>query len=441
MLRGPSIRRRLLWLLLAALALGWGAAAAVTYVDAHHEVDALLDAHLRQSARLLVAQAGHDLEELDLDDDEIDAYGTDVAFQVRTASGRVLLRSANAPREALSRKSHGFGVTRAGGRHWRVYSASDDHGETVVHVAEDDAARERIARRIALGALAPILVALPLLGLLVWWIVGRSLRPLARLGDEIARRGADDLAPVAVGPVPSELAPLVQRLDGLLLRIRDSLDAERRFTSHAAHELRTPVAALRAQAEVASTTQDPGVRARALAHCIEGCDRTARLVSQLLLLTRADELAALPDARRCDLADVAQTVLAQAAPEAVEAGTSVSLDAPAACPVQGDPALLEILVRNLVDNAVRHGGGEVRVSLRAEPEASVLVVEDDGPGVPAEALAQLGRRFYRAPEARGAGSGLGLSIVARIAELHHAAVRFENRPHGRGFRVSVRLPR
>jgi two-component system, OmpR family, sensor histidine kinase QseC len=440
--RQGSIRRRLLWLLLAALSAAWITSAGLAYHYGHREADALLDAHLRQSARLL-AKAAHDVDALEVDededddDDDLDRYRTGVAYQVWSTEGRLLLRSENAPRTPLSGGAHGFKLERSGGVTWRVYTGRPDHG-VIVHVGEDHATRERIARRIALSALTPMLIALPLLGLAIGWIVRRALRPLDALGDEISRRDANDLAPVAPGPVPAELAPLVARLDELFQRIRDSLDSERRFTSHAAHELRTPVAGLRAQAEVAATTPDPAVRKAALQHCIEACDRIARLVTQLLLLARADELDSIPEARPCRLDVLAREVLAELVPEA---GFELELEAVEEPVVPGDPELLSVLVRNLVDNALRHGRGKVSVMLRRDASTVTLIVEDEGPGVPDEGLPRLGGRFYRASTARGTGSGLGLSIVSRIAELHHGSVQFENRVPQPGFRVSVTLPR
>jgi len=435
-----SLRGRLLGLLLLGLVVAGGAAVALTYIGAHRGVGQLLDAHLRQGARLLVAQAELDLDELQLDEDDED-FGTEVAFQVCRPDGSVLLRSPNAPTEPLAGTARGFSDAVHGTRRWRVYTLTDDHGETIVHFAEDHATRELIARRMAVRALVPVVAVLPLLALLVWYVVGRSLRPLDRLGDEIARRGADDLRPVSEGPLPTELRPLARRLDALLLRMRDSLDSERRFTSHAAHELRTPVAALRAQAEVASVARDPAVREAALAHCVEACDRMSRLVSQLLMLARTDELDALAETRPCRLDQIAQAVLAAIAPEALQAGVAISLEAAGGSEVRGDAALLETLVRNLVDNAVRHGRSDVRVCVRKDDDGRTVVeVVDDGPGVPDEALTQLGRRFYRVAGSTGTGSGLGLSIVARIAQLHGATVRFERGPQGRGLRVRMSFP-
>lgn len=445
-----SIRGRLLGLLLLALAGTWLVIAFLTYRDTHRGIDTLLDAHLQQATRLLVMQAGHeldegrDLEEVELEeDDEHSPYRTAVAFQVRRRNdGTLLLRSANAPGAPLAGATKGFSDSITDGTHWRVYTASDPEHELLFHVAENHATRESIARKVAWRTLAPLLIALPLFGMLVWWVVGRALRPLDRLGDELAGRSPTDLRPVRGGPLPHELVSLVDRLDGLLQRIRDSLDSERRFTSHAAHELRTPVAAMRAQTEVALGTDDASVRDAALRQSLQACDRMSRLVTQLLVLARADDAAALPAHSPCRLDVIAEQVLADVASDEMADGVNLSLDAPAAVGVEGDAALLEALIRNLTENAVRHGGpgAVIRVAVTARDGRALLTVEDDGPGVSPEVLDQLGRRFFRGPEARASGTGLGLSIVLRIAELHEGSVRFGSGHGGRGFKAEVTLP-
>jgi two-component system sensor histidine kinase QseC len=429
-----SMRGRLLALLLAVVALAWAAVAALTYSDSRREIDALLDAHLAQAARLLIAQSGHELDEIDLEDaDQASPYSHAVAFQVWERGRDLALKSANAPSTRLSSADNGFSNESAGAIRWRVYSDWDGEHEVLVQVAEDYASRERIARRIALNVLAPLAIVLPLLGLAIWWVVGRGVRPLGQLAAELAARGPQDLAPLAPRPMPTEVAGLAQRLDSLFARIRESLESERRFTSHAAHELRTPVAAIRAQAEVARTTADPGQRRLALDHVIEACDRAARLVEQLLLLARADEAEIESIAKPCRLDAVVQ---------ALKQGTALSLDAPSPVAVSGEPALLEALVRNVVDNAIRHGGmgGRVGVLVEREGREVILRVQDAGPGVPDAEFAQLGQRFYRAATARGSGSGLGLSIVARIVELHRGTLEFSRGPAGQGFTVEARLP-
>lgn len=451
---GYSMRGRMLALLLGAVTVAWAAAAGFTYVDAQREIDSLLDAHLAQAARLVVAQAGRGAGEIDLDDrdgsrdddhedEPVRRYASVVAFQIWDRDGNLLLRSANAPEQRLSPVDSGFSDARLHGKHWRVYGARGERGRVLVQVAEDHATRDRIARGIALNSLLPLAITLPLVGLAVGWVVGRGTRPLRELGEELAERGPLDLAPVATRDVPREIEPLVDRLDGLFARIRESLAAERRFTSHAAHELRTPISAIRAQAEVARSTADPVVRDAALAHAIEACDRSARLMEQLLLLARVDEYDAAARQAVCDAADIARRVLAEAAPSAVAAGIVLGLDAAAPAPVRGDATLLEAALRNLVDNAVRYGvaGTEVRVGVDADPGGVFVVVEDDGPGVAEDDLARLGQRFQRGEGAAASGSGLGLSIVSSIAAVHGGSLELGRGERGRGFRATLRLPR
>ena len=440
--RGGSMRRQLLGLLLGTVALAWGAAALFAYRDAQREIDRLLDAHLAQAAHLLVAQVGHEVEEIEFDDDDDSPYGSVVAFQVWERDGRLRVRSGNAPAQRLSPVDAGFSDAQLAGVHWRVYGAWGEKGAVLVQVAEDHATRDRIARSIARNALLPLLLALPLLALAIGWIVQRGTQPLRALSDEIEARGPDDLDPIATRRLPDEVRPLASRLDGLFARIRDSIAAERRFTSHAAHELRTPIAAIRAQAEVARDSHDADERGAALRHAIEGCDRAARLMEQLLLLARADEADLASRHSACDLVAIARRLLADVAPSADEAGVVVGLEAAADVDVQGDAALLEAALRNLVDNAIRHGGPgtEVRVTIARDGGDACITVEDTGPGVPDADLALLGRRFHRGAATEASGSGLGLSIVARVVEQHRGSVRFGAGVSGRGLRVELRLP-
>lgn len=434
----PSIRRRLVALLLAVLAGAWIAIGVATYVDSHREIDALLDAHLAQSARLIIAQAGHELEDLDVEEiEDVAGYRRRVAFQAWEGGRKLVLRSAGAPATRLSRVESGFSDAVLDGRRWRIFSGWDHDHEVLVQVGEDHSARERIARRIARNTLLPLLFALPLVGALVWWVVGRGLAPLRELGREVELRGPQDLRPLGLRDPPVEVVPVAATLDRLFERIRESLDSERRFTSHAAHELRTPMAAIRAQAEVARTADEPGAREVALGRVIEGCDRAARLTGQLLMLARVDEATAGTDFVACRLDAIVRRVLAEQAPWAMERGATFELEADETV-VHGDAVLLEVLIRNLVDNAVRHGGaGAVSVVVSAGGGGARLVVEDRGAGLADEDMQRLGQRFYRAASARGSGSGLGLSIVARIVELHGAVLRYGRGRGGTGMRVEV----
>ena len=438
-----SLRRRLLTLLLASVVAAWAVTMLLTYQHAHHELDELLDAHLARSARLLLAQEGDDLEEIRLGDvGDPGPYGQEVVVQVWRDGGSLALRSAGAPGVRLSPVESGFSDAEVEGRHWRVYSGWDVEQRWFVQVAEDHALRDRLLAHYTLSGLPAILLGVPLLGVLVWLVVGAAVRPLALLGLEVSRRGPGDLQPLPDSGAPAEIRPLVERLNALFARIAESMQSERRFTSHAAHELRTPIAAIRAQAEVARDVPDPAIRSAALAHVIEGCDRAARLVDQMLLLARIDEHAtpgALPTAR---LDRIAARVIADLAPGALEQGVSLELATEEAVTVAADATLLEVLLRNLIDNAVRHGGppGPVEVHCRRDEHGAVLEVTDRGPGVVRDEIESLGRRFFRASGASGPGSGLGLSIVQRIAEHSGGSVLYRRGPDDRGLVVELRFP-
>ncbi len=442
-MRRYSLRRRLLTLLLASVVVAWAATTLLTYNHAHHELDELLDAHLARSARLLLAQEGDELEEIRIGESaDAGPYGQEVVLQV-WREGRVLaLRSAGAPDARLSPVETGFSDATVAGRNWRVFSGWDVERQVLVQVAEDHALRERLLAHYTLSGLPALLFGVPLLGVLVWLVVGAAVRPLAHLGNEVSRRGPGDLRPLPDAGVPMEVNPLVERLNALFARISASMQAERRFTSHAAHELRTPIAAIRAQAEVARDSVDSTARENALAHVIEGCDRAARLVDQMLLLARIDERASQDGPATSRLDQAAARVIADLAPAALGNGVALELATDQSVSVAVDGALLDVLLRNLLDNAVRHGGppGPVTVRCTGGADGALLEVADDGPGVDEAELAQLGRRFYRASSAQGPGSGLGLSIVQRIAEGCGGTVRYRRGIAGRGLVVEVMLP-
>jgi two-component system sensor histidine kinase QseC len=439
-----SLKRRLLTLLVASVGGVWVVAAAGNYLAAHRELDALLDAQLAQSTRLLLSQAHEEPDELVVPDPAVDEpYGHTIAYQIWAGGEQLAVRSTGAPDTRLSRLEDGFSYATVGARRWRVFSAWDESRHVLVQVGEDHGVRERIARRIAVNGLLPMVLVLPLLGGLLWLTVARGVGPLARLGDEVARRGSRNLEPLADADLPSETAPLVERLNDLFARLRAALENERRFTADAAHELRTPLAALRAQAEVAQGAPAAEEAHTALDRVIQGCDRMSRVVEQLLQLARMEEQAWEPRRGAVDVAAQTRRVMAEIAPAALEQGVSIELDTTAEPTLRADAALLEVLVRNLVDNAVRHGGAGGTVSVRVGEAADLVVieVEDQGPGLPEVERLQLGRRFFRARGARGVGTGLGLSIVERIAEAHGGAVEYLAGQGGRGLCVVVRLPK
>ena len=306
-----------------------------------------------------------------------------------------------------------------------------------------------IIGRVAL----PLAVALPLLALLILIAISRSLRPLSNLSRAVAQRSADHMSPLILDEVPDEARPLVQSLNNLLERLRHSLEAENRFTADAAHELRTPLAVIRAQAQVAQASTDEAERSRALASIVEGADRATRLAVQLLTLARAEHDAPLPDTP-VDLGEVARACIASRAETALQRQQQLSLRQHGVCIVKGQIDLLEALCGNLIDNALTYvpEGGRIEIQVTAAASSVQLRVIDDGPGVSKDDRERLLHRFYRAPGAQGSktaldgsvsprtkaqGSGLGLAIVRQIAQRHQALLQLTEGLEGRGLGVTV----
>lgn len=450
-----SLKVRLTLAISALVGLLWLLAAGATWLEARHEAEELFDAHLIQAASLLIAQTNGELGDEDDDsfDDshapELHRYARRVAFQVWLGD-RLRLHSANAPDSLLSAKREGLSDSVVDGERWRVFSAWNERRQVLVQVGERISARDRMASAVAGGLLKPLLVALPLVALFIWLAVRHGVRPLERVAAEVERRSPEHLAQLPTDGLPNEVLPLVERLNALFGRVARSFEQERRFTADAAHELRTPLAGLRAQAQVALGATEDAVRRHALSNVLQGCDRMTHLVEQLLLLARVD--AAGPgDFVDVDFAELVRQVVGQRVPQAIHKEIDIELVADEGVAVRGNSAWLSILVRNLVDNAIRYTpkNGRIRVAIAPINAAVSLVVEDDGPGVAEEELSRLGQRFWRSQESvqnslAAGGSGLGLSIVGRIAELHGGWVDFASNKTsatGRGMRIQVRLPK
>jgi two-component system sensor histidine kinase QseC len=437
-----SLKARLLALALAATIAVWVATMVFTWIDAREEIDELLDAHLAQAASLLIAQTADEIEEIDTEHAPLlhqDARR--VAFQLWENGEHLRLHSANAPQAPLGTSREGFSDRVIDGKAWRVFTAWDGSHENLVHVGERADVRRELAQQLVLGLLRPLLVAMPVLALVLWVAVSRGLRPLATLTREVAKREPDNLAPIETGRAPREVVPLIDQLNRLFGRIVDSLERERRFTADAAHELRTPVAAIKAQAQVAKMAGSEETRNHAIDQVLIGAERAGRLVEQLLTLARLDSTAHSL-LQPTDLRKLAVEVVADLAPSALDKRVSLELAEGNASTVLAIPALLEVMLRNLIDNAIRHGpaGSVVVVRVAQHGEGAMLSVTDNGPGILAEQRENVFQRFYRLPEAGEGGSGLGLSIVRQIAEIHGAQVTLGEPPTGTGLEVAVHFP-
>ncbi|MGP8473273.1 ATP-binding protein [Burkholderia sp. PR2] len=449
MLPARSLHGRLLTLVPAVVLGVWLSTLMLTWLDAQREIDRLLDGHLAQAAALLVAQQARGPDD---DDNAIDApilhpYGPRVAFQV-FHDGRLGLHSENAPAKPMVApeltgrdRASGFWTVVIDGNAWRVFVVHGVRSDVQVFVGERIASRESILRAVMRSAFWPMAAALPLLVLAIGWAVRRGTAPLRDFGRVLARRNPQALDPIRPDRTPLEMRSMLDALNRLFERIRTVMDAERRFTADAAHELRTPIAAVKAQAQVAMAEPDDERRRHALRGVLEGCDRAARLVDQLLLLSRLDA-GALTDRAPVDVSALAKRVVAEAAPRSIGKRQRLELDAPSPCVVGGNEPLLESMVRNLVDNAIGYSPPQAHISVsvcRREGH-TVLRVEDGGPGIGDDDLHRLGERFFRPQGARPGGSGLGWSIVRRIAAAHDADIEVGRSPALGGLRVVVSWP-
>ena len=435
-MRAPSIHRRLLVALLGAL-LGAGVIAAVaTYASARGEVDSLLDEELRQIALSLRDHSQIDLQRLQRasDDPELRALVQiwDPAFD-RPYSSRAV--------DPLPRlTAEGFATIQHDGRGWRVYMTRS--GKQTVQVAQPTALRTELAARSAGRLLLPVVVVLPFLGLLGWWIVSRGLAPLTVVAQTLAQRDPTSLQPIAINKLPIEVQPLVESLNALLLRLDESFDVQRRFAADAAHELRTPLTALTLQIQLAARAQSIEERTIAFERMEQGVKRATRLVQQLLTLARLDPEASHRPAVPTDLSALSNTVVDELRPLAAQKSIVLDVDARAAVSIIGHDDALRILITNLVDNAIRYTAPDGRVQVSVQPgDATVqLIVRDTGPGIPDDERERVFDRFYRGRDAAAGGSGLGLAIVRQIASLHGGSVALLPMDSGSGTQAVATFP-
>jgi two-component system OmpR family sensor kinase len=440
-----SMRRRLLVWLLTSVLLGGFVAAGVVFYQARAQSTEFFDYQLRQLALTLrdrdyspsqLAEALQGQEELDF------------AIQVWGPDGRRLY-GTHPHLDLPAPASMGFTDASTPSGRWRVFSIW--HRGLTIQVAQHKLAREALAIGAALRTLLPFVLALPLMGLLIWKLVGREVRFLETTAQAVARRSPDSLEPIEGGAVPDEIRPLVDSLNGLLARLGGALAQQRQFIADAAHELRTPLTALRLQLSLAQRATDPAEREKALATLGEGITRATHVVEQLLAMARAEPSAETKGP--VDLDAVAKAVVEEARVFSEERGSRLGLDSRPRVEdsrgrllgndgkVSGNEGALRIMIENLVDNAIRYASpGEIVVRTRREGDAAVVEVEDSGPGIPAGERERVFDRFYRREGAEEGGSGLGLAIARRIAERHGGTVELFDGPDGRGLTARIRIP-
>jgi two-component system OmpR family sensor kinase len=422
-----SLRRRLLTLVLVAIGFVTVLQAGIAYRSALREADRMFDYHLEEVARSVHGGVPF-------------APGADVSeysVQVWGPDGTTLYRSNR--RDMPAQAVLGFSDSRVNGARLRIYTLQTP--EHTIQIAQDLDAREARARALALSAVTPVLLLAPLLMLAVGGVIGGSLAPLARMRRQVATRAARDLSPLSAEGVPAEVQPLVSELNALFARVQGTLEAQTHFVSDAAHELRSPLTALKLQLQAAERARDQTARQEAIAQLRSGIERSIALVEQLLALAR---LEGRPEeaSETVELEELARQAVADLLPTAHRKGIDVGLATSEPLQVASNRESLHLILRNLLDNAVKYtpAGGRVDIALGRDAQGTWLAVEDSGPGIPPAERQRVFDRFYRVAGSDADGSGLGLAIVKTVAERLGASVQLGPSASLGGLRAEVRFP-
>jgi len=446
--RAWSLRNRLLALAAVATLVAWAAGALAVYLVGTEESEHLFDEKMEDIGRAVLTFSEHEIDEIRSEGRDIvhvetaASLGARYRYQIFTRSGEPLLLSHDAPRTPLAPLDQQGYVTRTiDGVPTRTCVMWNDAGDKAVIVAEPLAARETYFSGVNGYLLGMLAVTLPLLLAMNFWMFRRATRPLEESARQLVSRSPGDLRPLVVAAPPRELKPLLESINALFDRFDRALAAERRLTSAAAHELRTPLAAVKVQAQVAARARNRAESQQALDNLALCIDRAARMVDQLLTLARMDSLSASPAghvALRLDR--IAAQVVEDLQPLLAQRRIRLTLALEPA-PIEGMEFGVAVLLRNLVDNAAQYSpaGSMVRVCTGADGETAWAIVEDSGPGIPPEERARVFERFYRLSSANVDGCGIGLSIVRTVAHVHRADVALGDSELG-GLRVDVRFP-
>lgn len=442
-----SLRLKLTLMLLLLALMTWGVASLLAWHQTYKTINELFDTQQMVFAkRLSVLPSDLDFNDVSLaktkkilrknrgnqDDDAL-------AFAIFTPQGEMVLNDGDNGRKIpfnFSREGFTEGKIKGSDDEWRFVWLRSSKGQYIIVVGQEWEYRQDMAMEIMVAQFLPWLIALPIMLILFLWLLTRALRPLHQVTTQLYQRRPDELSSVHVERLPSEVKPMLDALNSLFTRIQAMFARERQFTSDAAHELRSPLAALKVQAEVVQIAgHDPTIREHAVANLSEGIDRATRLVDQLLTLSRLESLSQLDDVEQLSWLALIESALQDISLEAKAAQTTMDVVVVNEPPLlTGQRLLLAILLRNLLHNAIRYGkaGGKVDIVLNKDH----LTIHDDGQGVTQDVLKRLGERFYRPPGQEKTGSGLGLSIAKQIAELHHFRLAFANGENG-GFCVKI----
>lgn len=466
-----SIRRYLLTTLLLSACLVAALVTALSYQRASHEVAELFDAELAQMARVLRSLLDQQLQSTHLtnlqytlryqpfverrpyaeqsgDDDEANLWGhkyeKKLAFHIWNADGEELISSQTVTESLGFSKTPGFAFQSLGDSPWRTFTLQDEEHRLWIKVGQRMDVRQELINEIVLTHSLPSVLLMPLMGLLIWLIIGRGLKPLNRLSDQIQQREANNLQAIDTAALPREILPVVDATNSLMNKLQAALAREKEFTADAAHELRTPLAAIKIHAQnLQQATEDP-LYARTLESILEGIDRMTHVVEQLLTLSRLEHQPLQSHEARL-LAPLIRDICAEQSPLIQQKNQQLSVNIDEQTAVKGDRMALTVLLRNLLSNAIRytHEGGELRIELepgdaKRGPRLSVC---DNGPGIADSDKQRVLQRFFRGQQNQVSGTGLGLAIVQEICQQHDAELKLaDNKPDPSQFNGHAAAP-
>lgn len=462
----PSIRTYLLINLLLSVTLITSLAIIGNLFLAHKDIQLQLDAQLIRStlrtqaffsepvnpAELKIIQKRLKIENKQLEElknaanlkEAIRQASENVEFQIWDKNGKLILHSQNALKTPFSNGKVGLSTLWLDGHTWRVNTGYNSNNHLTIMVAERANYRQELENRLTQDSVVVMLITYPFLGFLIWVIVGRGLDTLGRVAREVHQRAPSYLEPVDLESVPSEIEPLVSELNSLFRRLEAAFDREKRFTADAAHELKTPLAALNTQTQVALRAVTDEEKREALFKVLYGVRRSTHVIQQLLTLSRMEPEAGLTETTSVNLSKQAAEVAGMLAPQAIEKNIELELLAPdCKATIKGSITAIDILIRNLVDNAIRYSPPDstVTIDIKEDDQHVTLIVQDNGPGIPEKLRKRVFERFFRVIGNNTMGSGLGLSIVQQIAKLHHAEIELRTPESGKGSEFRVVFPK
>lgn len=430
-----SISTRLFVILVITTGFVWLSAVAWIFLSTRAEIERVLDARLMEAGRmvnsLIVSQeinvaAAHRPGAI-VPVHPAATYDRQLSCQIWSLQGSLIGRSDGAPDAKLSEHGDGFSETLIDGETWRVFAIENAALGVRVLVGDNLRIRDRLVSDVIRGLLLPALLILPVLGLLIWLSIRRGLAPLDRIAGNLAARPASDLSPLDGADAAREIEPVLRSLNGLFARVAGLRERERNFTAFAAHELRTPIAGLKTQAQVALASDDPAIRDRALRQIVSGVDRTGRLVRQLLDMSSLETIEQAGPAGSVNPAEALHAI-GDDLPHRASGPTIVVAPALETVRLAIDPDLFRLAARNLMENAANHSppGGTIACDLATRAGMVIITIKDEGPGIPADELHRVRERFFRGRHRAPVGSGLGLAIVELALERAGCSLALRN---------------